>query len=89
MAVRVPPVALVRQFERVNASLGLAQLRPGRTTGTSVEIAAMVHQALERAGEVSLALVQVFAVLHGQGDQVGAQIGALLLDDLPAGQIGA
>ena len=31
MGVRMPSVALVGQFERVDASLGLAQLRPGVT----------------------------------------------------------
>ncbi|SVJ76445.1 Uncharacterised protein [Klebsiella pneumoniae] len=37
---------------------------------------------------MALTFLQVVAVLHGQRDQVGAQLGVFFLDDLPAGQIG-
>ncbi|WP_250144088.1 hypothetical protein, partial [Escherichia coli] len=40
-------------------------------------------------GEMGLALVQVGAVLHGQRDQVGAQVGAFFLNDLPAREVRA
>ncbi|MNG33060.1 hypothetical protein D3C84_1192140 [compost metagenome] len=88
MGVRVPPVALVRLFVRVDASLGLAQLRPGGASNSGVEVAAVRHELPQRAGEVRVALFQVGAVFHGQREQVGLQIGAFGPDHFPASQIG-
>ena len=88
MGVRVPPVALVSLFVRVDASLGLAQLCPGGACYACDVIAAAVHELAQRLGEVRVALFQVVAVLHREREQVGLEIGPLGPDHFPAGQIG-
>src|SRR5690554_1088806 len=85
----VPPAALVGQFQRVDGPLDLAQLRPGVTAGTGVEVATTGQETPQRVSQVLLTLFQVRPVFDGQGYQVWLEARPFSPDYFPPLQIHA